>query len=61
MVRLRFDENGKFEPQKVKFVIKHNEFDAEIIDNDIEKECDFEIKDYNKGMAILKEKTKIKN
>ncbi|MBA7516655.1 hypothetical protein ES705_08703 [subsurface metagenome] len=40
MGQLKFDKKGVFIPQRIKFSIKHNELDEEMIDNYVKKECD---------------------
>lgn len=44
---MKFGKNGNLIPQKVRYKIKHNELDEEIIENYVENECNFQIK-YNK-------------
>lgn len=55
MAQLKFDKKtGKLSPQKVNYVIKHNEWDEEIIDNYIENNCNFKIEYDKQGYIIFK-------
>jgi len=37
MSQLKFDKNGLFKPQRVKYVVKHNELDEEFIEKVLQK------------------------
>jgi len=58
MSQLKFDKNGVFIPQLVKLNVKRNELDEEMIDEYINKECNFKIEHDSKGKPIFKKKEK---
>lgn len=53
---MKFDKNGNLIPGKIKYKISHDKIDEEIINNYIQKECNFEIEYDNKENAIFKKK-----
>lgn len=50
MGQLKFDRNGVFIPQKMKFIIKHDILDEEMINEYVNNECNLQI-EYNKRGA----------
>ena len=54
MSHLKFDKNGLLKPQKINFIIKHNESDEEFIDKYFESECNFRVDYDNEGNPIFK-------
>lgn len=60
MAQLKFDKKtGNLSPQKVNYVIKHNELDNEMIDKYLQRKTDFSIDYDNEGNAIFIKKEKM--
>ena len=58
MAQLRFDKNGVLIPQKIRYDVKHDERDKEIIDGFIKDKCNFKIKHNSEGDPEFNEKNK---
>ena len=58
MTQLKFDKKGIFIPQKIKYDIKHNERDKELIDKYLKKKTNFQTDYDNEGNAIFVKKEK---
>jgi len=58
MSQLKFDKNGVFIPQKIKFKIKRSELDEEFIEKYIENNCNFKIKYDNEANPIFVKKNR---
>lgn len=55
---LEFNKNGRLIPQRIKYVITHEEETQDIIDKYINNSCNFQIGFDKKGNPVFKEKEK---
>lgn len=58
MSQLRFNKEGVLIPQKIRYDIKLDERDKELIDEFIKDECNFKIKHNSEGDPEFNEKNK---
>lgn len=58
MSQLKFDKNGVFIPQIIKFNVKRNELDEEMIEKYIKRKTNFQVDYDNEGNPIFVKKKK---